>query len=124
MKRVLLSGAVLLGLSSAALAQSTALTPVTTTVSAVAAATMAALPANPTRHAVTVCNGNATLFVTVTTGTVVPVSLTTGQVLQTGNVVASCFTFGNPGGTSFAGAAINVICSTAGPCPVTFFEYF
>lgn len=115
-------------LSSAAFAQggTNILGPITTTVSAVATATMAALPANPSRKAVTVCNGNATLFVTFTTGTVTPVSLTTGQVLQTGNVVASCFTMGNPGGSSSGGigAQINVICSTAGPCPVTFFEYF
>jgi hypothetical protein len=115
-------------LSSAAFAQggTNILGPITTTVSAVATATMAALPANPSRKAVTVCNGNATLFVTFTTGTVTPVSLTTGQVLQTGNAVSSCFTMGNPGGASSGGigAQINVICSTAGPCPVTFFEYF
>ena len=46
-----------------------------------------------------------------------------GQVLQTGNVVASCFTFTAqpPGGN--VGAAINVIGSGAGPTTVTFFEY-
>jgi hypothetical protein len=105
----------------------TVLGPVTTTVSVVATATMAALPSNPSRRAATVCNGSATLLITFTTGTVTPVSLTTGVVLQTGNVVASCFTIGTPGGPpggAAVGNQINVICSTAGPCPVTFLEYF
>ena len=128
MKRLALSALLCSALSGAAFAQgaTTALGPATTTLSAVATATMAALPANPSRHAVTVCNGSATLFVTFTTGAVVPVSLTTGQVLQTGNVVASCFTIGVPGSQNSGGvgAQINVICSTGAGCPVTFFEYF
>jgi hypothetical protein len=105
---------------------STVLGPATTTVSVATSAIMAALPANPARKAVTICNGSATLFVTFTTGTVTPVSLTTGVVLQTGNVVASCFTIGNPGGASGGGigAQINVIGSGAGPTNVTFLEYF
>jgi hypothetical protein len=130
MKRFSIAALALIAGIGAANAQgggTTVLGPVTTTASVVATATMAALPANPSRRAVTLCNGSATLLVTFTTGTVTPVSLTTGVVLQTGNVVASCFTIGTPGG-GLGGAAvgnqINVICSTAGPCPVTFLEYF
>ena len=127
MKRFTLAALALFAFIGAASAQTTVLGPVTTTVSAIATATLAALPANPSRRAVTVCNGSATLLVTFTTGTVAPVSLTTGVVLQTGNVVASCFTIGAPGsglGGAAVGNQINVICSTAGPCPVTFLEYF
>jgi hypothetical protein len=125
MKRLLLSSALLLGLVGQASAQPTVLAPITTTVSVTASASMAALPANPTRKAVTICNGSATLLITFTTGAVTPVSLTTGIVLQTGNVVASCFTIGVPGGGgSFVGAAINVIANGAGPTNVTFLEYF
>lgn len=125
-KRLAIAALASVALIGAANAQSTVLGPVTTTVSVVATATLAALPANPSRKAVTVCNGSATLFVTFTTGSVTPVSLTTGQVLQTGNVATSCFTMGQPGlsASGGVGAQINVICSTAGPCPVTFIEYF
>jgi hypothetical protein len=110
----------------AAHAQSTVLSPVTTTVSVTASASLAALPANPTRKAVTICNGSATLIVTFTTGSVTPVSLTTGVVLPTGNLVTSCYTMGTPGLASGGGvgAAINVIANGAGPTNVTFLEYF
>jgi hypothetical protein len=125
MKRFLLGTALLLGLVGQASAQPTALAPITTTVSVTASASMAALPANPTRRAVTICNGSATLIVTFTTGSVTPVSLTTGIVLPTGNLVTSCYTIGTPGsGGSFVGAAINVIANGAGPTNVTFLEYF
>jgi hypothetical protein len=129
-KRLALAALASCLLASSAFAQgggTTVLGPVTTTVSVTASATLAALPANPSRRAVTICNGSATLFITFTTGSVTPVSLTTGVVLQTGNVVASCFTIGTPGG-GLGGAAvgnqINVIGSGAGPTNVTFLEYF
>lgn len=85
-------------------------------------ATMAAIGANPTRRAVTICNGHATQTATFTFGTAVtPVSLTTGQVLATGNVATSCFT--TPGAIqSGVGAQINLIASGAST-PVTVFEY-
>ena len=127
-KRSAIAGFALLAGVSAASAQggTNILGPITTTVSVTASATLAALPANPSRKAVTICNGSATLFVTFTTGAVTPVSLTTGVVLQTANVVSSCFTIGNPGGSSSGGigAQINVIGSAAGPTNVTFLEYF
>lgn len=126
MIRRLLLCAALLALPGAASAQETLLGPVTTTVSVTASATLAALPANPSRKAVTICNGSATLLITFTTGAVTPVSLTTGVVLQTGNVVASCFTIGVPGqaGSGGVGAQINVIANGAGLTNVTFLEYF
>jgi hypothetical protein len=128
MKRFSLAGLALLACIGAANAQgggTTVLGPVTTTVTATASATLAALPSNPSRRAVTICNGSATLLVTFTTGSVTPVSLTTGFVLQTGNVVASCFTIGTPGtglGGASVGNQINVI--STGSAPVTFLEYF
>jgi hypothetical protein len=111
--------------AAAALAQgTTVLSPATTTVTTTTAATMAALPANPSRRMVTICNGSATLLTTFTTGTVTPVNLTTGVVLQTGNVAASCITLGTGAKDGPAvGAQINIISSTGGD-PVTFIEYY
>lgn len=112
-----------LAFSGAATAQPLTLGPFTTTVTAGTGATMAALAANPTRRAVTICNGHATATVTFTTGLVTPVSLTTGQVLAAGNVATSCYTIGNfQGPAGIAGAQINVIASGAST-PVTIFEY-
>ena len=106
-------------------AQTTVLGPVTTTISVGTAAILAALPSNPTRRAVTICNGSAAATATFTMGTIVtPVSLTTGIVLQTGNVATSCFTVGSVSGPSGGvGAQVNVIAS-ATSTPVTFLEYF
>ena len=124
-KLLILSAFALLALIGAANAQSTVLGPNVTTVLAGASATLAALPANPTRRAVTICNGHATQTVTFTTGAVTPVSLTTGFVLLAGNVAASCFTMGQIGSSTSGGvgAQINVIASGAST-NVTFFEYF
>ena len=107
-------------------AQTTVLGPVTTTISVGTAAILAALPSNPTRRAVIICNGSAAATATFTTGTIVtPVSLTTGVVLQTGNVASSCFQLGTMGPTPAGGvgAQINVVAS-ASSTPVTFIEFF
>ena len=111
--------------SGDALAQNTVLGPFTTAVTVGTAASLAALAANPTRKAVTICNGHATATVTFTTGSVTPVSLTTGIVLAAGNVATSCFTIGSVAnlGSSGVGAQINVIASGAST-PVTFLEYY
>jgi hypothetical protein len=111
--------------AAAALAQSTnVLGPATTTVTASGTATMAALASNPSRKMVIICNGSASATATFTTGTVTPVSLTTGVVLQTGNVAASCFMLGTGGtGGPGVGAQINVIAST-GSTPITFLEFY
>ena len=125
-KRLILGLALAAGCTAAHAQGSTVLGPVTTTVSVGTVAIIGALPANPTRKGVTICNGSATLFITFTTGSVTPVNLTTGQVLPTGTVVASCYTIGTTGvtGTGGVGAQINVVGSGAGPTNVTFFEYF
>lgn len=115
-----------IGYAGYALAQgTTVLSPATTTVTAGATATMAALAANPSRRMLTICNGSATLLTTFTTGpSTTPVSLTTGVVLQTGNVAASCITLGTGAKDGPAvGAQINIISSTGGD-PVTFIEYY
>ena len=124
-KRTALATTALVAFNVAALAQTNVLGPGMTTGTAGVAATMAFLGSNPSRKALTICNGSATATVTFTTGTVTPVSLTTGFVLLTGNVAASCFTMGQIGNPSSGGvgAQINVIASTAG-VPVTIFEYF
>lgn len=123
MKRLILAFA-LLGFVSAAHAQSTVLSPVTTTVTASGTATLAALPSNPSRRQVIICNNSATATATITTGSVTPVSLTTGFVLQTGNVAASCITLGSGASPGLSvGNQINVIAS-ASSTPVTFIEFF
>ena len=63
----LLLSAALFGYTGVALAQ-TALGPNMTTVTGAATATMAALPANPSRKGVTICNEHATNTVTFTGG--------------------------------------------------------
>jgi hypothetical protein len=108
----------------AALAQTTVLSPVTTSITASGTATLAALPSNPSRRQVIICNGSATATATFTTGSVTPVSLTTGVVLQTGNVASSCFTMGSGASPGLSvGNSINVIASTGG-VPITFVEFF
>jgi hypothetical protein len=123
--------AVLAVITSAALAymvtiawaQPTVLGPFMTTATVGASATLGAVPANPSRRAMTICNGHATQTVTFTFGTLTPVSLTTGQVLPAGNVVASCFTVPPIASVSGGiGAQLNLIASGAAT-PVTVFEY-
>lgn len=109
---------------SVALAQ--VLGPSMTTVSTDTHGQMAALASNPSRRAVTVCNGHASQTATITTGALSPVSLTVGIVLAAANVATSCFTFGNPAsppGSAGVGAQINVIASGAST-PITFIEYY
>ena len=109
----------------AALAQSTnVVAPLTTSVTAGATATMAALAANPSRKQVIICNEHATNTVTFTTGSLTPVSTTTGRVLAAGNLVTSCMTLGTGGKDGpNVGAPINVIASSVST-PVTFIEFF
>ena len=123
----LLLSATLFGYTGVALAQ-TALGPNMTTVTGAATATLAALPANPSRKGVTICNEHATNTVTFTLGTTLtPVSLTTGRVLAAGNLVTSCWTIGSTQGVSNSGvnvgAQINVIASSIST-PITFIEYY
>lgn len=106
-------------------AQTTVLGPNMTTVTVGTAAVLAALPSNPARRAVTVCNGAAaTNILTMTTGTLTPVAGTTGIVMPPGNLTTSCFTIGNPiGPIGGVGAQVNLIASAAST-PVTIIEYY
>lgn len=106
-------------------AQTNVLGPATTSASITVNGTLAALAANPSRKALTICNNDATNKVTITTGATSPVALTTGVVLLNGNVATSCITFGTPGGgaSGGVGAAVNAIASVA-TVVVTFIEYF
>lgn len=125
-KHLAVSALALFAFIGVANAQNTVLGPNMTAVTAAASATMAALPANPSRKAVTICNGSATIVVTFTTGTLTPVAGTTGIVLPAANVATSCFTIGNPAsgpGASGVGAQINIIAAST-TAPVTFIEYF
>jgi hypothetical protein len=107
----------------------TGLGPAMTSVSVNTAGTLAALPSNPSRRGVTLCNEHATNTVTFTLGTLSPVSLTTGRVLAAGNLVTSCITIGSSQGVptttggSNVGAQVNLIASGAST-PVTIIEYW
>jgi hypothetical protein len=123
-RRLALSAIALLALIGSAQAQTTVLSPVTTSVTASGTATLAALASNPSRRQLIICNGSATATVTFTTGSVTPVSLTTGVVLQTGNVASSCMTLGSGSYPGLSvGNQINIIAS-ASSTPVTFIEFF
>lgn len=125
-KRIALLIAAPLALTAAAaLAQTTQLGPSMTSVAVTVTGAMNILPANPSRRALTVCNNDATNKVTISTGALSPVQLTTGLVLLNGNVVSSCFNFGSPGvtGPGGVGAQINAVAS-GGTVNVTFIEYY
>jgi hypothetical protein len=124
-KRYLAAILVASAFAGAAHAQ-TALGPSTTSV-AVTSGLMAALAANPGRKGVVVCNESTSGTATITTGSLSPVSLTTGRVLASGNLVTSCLTIGSTQGVSNSGvnvgAQINVAVS-ANPTSITFIEYY
>lgn len=111
--------------AGAALAQSTLLGPSMTTVAVTTTGAMAVLSSNASRRALTVCNNDASNKVTISTGSLSPVQLTTGLVLLNGNVATSCANFGTPGttGPGGVGAQINAIAS-GGTVNVTFIEYY
>jgi hypothetical protein len=118
-------GALVFGLHQAP-AQQTNLGPFQTNVTVGTGATLAAVGANPSRRGLVICNGHASQSITVTFGTITPVSLTTGLVIPGGNVVASCWyapivgTGSGPVGG--LGAQINMIASGAST-PTTVLEF-
>jgi hypothetical protein len=103
-------------------AQPTTLGPNVYSLSIGTGASLAAVGANPSRRAVTICNNHASQSINFTFGTTVtPVSTSVGQFLPGGNVAASCFT--TPGSVvGGVGGQINMIASGA-TTPVTVFEY-
>jgi hypothetical protein len=106
--------------------QQTNLGPFQTNVTVGTSATLAAVGANPSRRGLVICNGHASQSITVTFGTITPVSLTSGLVIPGGNVVASCWyapvvgTGSGPVGG--LGAQINMIASGAST-PATVLEF-
>ena len=108
--------------ATSAMAQ-TQLGPTSTTVAVTNVASMAAIPANPTRRAVTICNGDGALTINFTFGTTVTPTATVGQkLLANSGANINCYT--TPASiTSGVGGQINMIASGAGPAQVTVIEY-
>lgn len=96
----------------------TMLSPVTTTFSQTTTATLAAIPANPSRKQITICGQTATNTLNVTFGTTVTPTSSLGQ----GIAAQSCTTFTPPAG-SYLGSQINLIAVT-GTVTVLVIEYF
>jgi hypothetical protein len=118
-----ITSAALAYMVTVAWAQTTNLGPFQSQATIGTGATLAAFPANPTRKAFTICNGNASNSVTITFGpTLTPISLTTGLVLLANSGAnINCYT--NPiSVTGGMGAQINAISSGAGSV-VTLLEY-
>lgn len=103
----------------------TVLAPFQTNLTIGTGATLNAVPANPSRRGLIICNGHATQTITVGFGSNTPVSGTSGLVIPGGNAVASCWYALPNVGISPAvgiGAAINIIASGAST-PVTVLEF-
>lgn len=103
----------------------TALSPFQTNLTIGTSATVAAVPANPSRRGLIICNGHASQTITVGFGANTPVSGTSGLVVPGGNAVASCwYALPNVGISPSVGigAQINIIASGAST-PVTVLEF-
>lgn len=110
----LTAAAALLTLSALPMAQTTVLAPFQTNITVAATATMAALPANPSRKGLYFCNTSATSTVYLSFGTVTP-SATAGIALPGGGVAGSCLNWVQYAGSGVSmGAQINVIGQAAG----------
>jgi hypothetical protein len=85
------------------------------------AATLAAVPANPSRLGLTIQNNSANI-ITFTFGAVTPVSQSNGvQIPANSNITIPASGIGILGNL---GAQVNMIGSAAGPSAVTILEYF
>lgn len=107
-------------------AQPTVLSPFQTNLTVGTSATLNAVPANPSRRGLIICNGNATAAnnVIVGFGSNTPTT-SSGLIIPGGNVAASCFyampiTVGSP--IIGMGAQINLI-AVAASTPVTILEF-
>lgn len=84
-------------------------------------ATLAAVPANPSRVGLTIQNNSANV-ITFTFGTVTPVSQSNGvQIPANSNITLPPSGMGSVGNI---GGQINMIGSAAGPSAVTVIEYY
>lgn len=108
----------LAGIGPAAAQAPTILSPNTTTFTQTTTATLAAIPANPSRKQITICGQTATNTLNVTFGTTVTPTSSLGIPIA----AQSCVTFTPPTG-SYLGAQINLIAVT-GSVTVLVNEYF
>jgi hypothetical protein len=91
------------------------------TLSITNAASMAAVPVNPSRTGMTIQNNSANV-ITFTIGTTTPVSQSIGQQIAANtNVTFPPSLLGLQGN---CGAQVNMIGSVAGPSNVTVFEFY
>lgn len=107
-------------------AQQTNLGPFETDLSIGNSASMNAVPANPSRRGLVVCNDHATQTINMTFGPNSTPSATVGLRIPAGNTTASCWYSPIPGTgagpTGGIGAQINLFASGAST-PVTVFEF-
>jgi hypothetical protein len=106
----------------AALAQgqgATTLTPVTNTFTQTTTATLAAIPANPSRRQIQICGQTATNTLNVTFGTIVTPTATLGTPIA----AQACVTYTPPAGEFYMGSQINLIAVT-GSVVVLYTEWF
>lgn len=118
MKKHLLVTAALLLAPCAANAQSTVLSPISSSFTQTTTATLAAIPSNPSRKQITICGNTATNTLNVTFGPALTPTSGLGQPIA----ALACTTFTPPAG-SYLGSQINLIAVT-GSVVVTVTEYF
>jgi hypothetical protein len=97
----------------------TTLTPVTNTFTQTTTATLAAIPANPSRRQIQICGQTATNTLSLTFGTIVTPTSTLGIPIA----AQSCTTFTPPAGEFYMGSQINLIAVT-GSVVVLYTEWF
>ena len=119
-KRLALAALASCLLAGSALAQApTILSPVSNTFTQTTTATLAAIPANPSRRQIQICGNTAVNTLSVTFGTIVTPTATLGTPIAAN----ACATFTPPSGASYLGSQINLIAVT-GSVVVFYTEYF
>jgi len=111
-----------IGLSPAS--AQTNLGPFQTTVSVPNTVVLNAVPANPSRRGLIICNSNATAanIITVGFGANSPTD-GVGLIIPGGQVAASCVFINQPPGGGGMGAQLNMIGHVAGPTSVVVLEF-
>lgn len=106
--------------------QQTNLGPFETVLSIANTASMNAIPANPSRRGLIICNGNATAAnnITVSFGPSITPTDGVGLIIPGGLVAASCWnSFSATGIAGGMGAQLNMIGHVAGPTSVAVMEF-
>jgi hypothetical protein len=117
---LLVAGAVFFSWFNGASAQQTVLTPVTSTFTQTTAATLAAIPANPSRRQLQICGTTVTNTLNFTFG--VP-AVTPTSALGIPLAAQTCVTYTPPPGEQFMGSQVNMIAIT-GSVVVVWTEWF